>query len=102
MDHVSDSTARLILANTVRQFRLIHNWSQELLGFEAGVDRTFVSHVERGVRNISIDNIERLASALNVQTYQLLMPFDIANAINLHSDIRAAVLPITIFDTYNR
>jgi transcriptional regulator with XRE-family HTH domain len=38
--------------------------SQEKLGFEAGVHRTFVGAVERGEVNVSLINILRLASAL--------------------------------------
>ena len=49
-------------------------WSQEDLAFEAGLHRTFVAHVERKVRNISIDNIERLANALQVDVHILLQP----------------------------
>jgi transcriptional regulator with XRE-family HTH domain len=40
--------------------------SQEQLGDLAGLHRTYVSSVERGERNVSIDNIERLARALKV------------------------------------
>lgn len=40
--------------------------SQEALAFEAGLHRTFVGHVERQARNISLDNIERIAIALQV------------------------------------
>jgi len=36
--------------------------------------RTFVAHVERQARNISLDNLERLATALGVPAYQLLQP----------------------------
>jgi len=42
------------------------------LAFEAGLHRTFVAHVERGARNISIDNIERLATALGTTPGALL------------------------------
>jgi transcriptional regulator with XRE-family HTH domain len=45
--------------NLVR-LRREKGWSQEDLALEAGLHRTFVAHVERQVRNISIDNIERL------------------------------------------
>jgi transcriptional regulator with XRE-family HTH domain len=44
------------------------------LALEAGLHRTFVAHVERQVRNISIDNIERLANALQVSIHSLLLP----------------------------
>ena len=49
-------------------------WSQEALAFEAGLHRTFVAHVERQARNISIDNIERIAVALGVKVFELLKP----------------------------
>ena len=49
-------------------------WSQEALAFESGLHRTFVAHVERGVRNPALDNVERLAIALGVETYELLTP----------------------------
>ena len=42
-------------------------WTQETLAFEAGLHRTFVAHVERHARNISLDNIEKLATALGVR-----------------------------------
>jgi transcriptional regulator with XRE-family HTH domain len=48
--------------------------SQEDLALEAELHRTFVAHVERGARNISIDNIEKLAKALGVSTHVLLQP----------------------------
>ena len=47
-------------------------WSQEALALEAGLHRTFVAHVERQARNISLDNLERLAVALEVAPYKLL------------------------------
>jgi len=49
-------------------------WSQEALAFEAGLHRTFIAHVERQARNISLDNLERIAQALGLQAYQLLTP----------------------------
>ena len=49
-------------------------WSQEALAFETGLHRTFIGHVERQVRNISLDNIERIAGALGVPVFELLKP----------------------------
>ena len=64
--------ARAILAANVRALRAAKGWSQEDLALESGLHRTFVAHVEREVRNISIDNIERLAAALGVTVGELL------------------------------
>jgi transcriptional regulator with XRE-family HTH domain len=68
------STARALLAENLIRLRREKGWSQEALAFEAGLHRTFVAHVERQVRNISLDNLERLALALGVQPYELLLP----------------------------
>jgi transcriptional regulator with XRE-family HTH domain len=45
--------------------------SQEELGFAAGLDRTFISQVERARVNVSVDNIERLAIALDIDPARL-------------------------------
>lgn len=58
--------AREILATNMRAFRAERGWSQEFLAFETGLHRTFIAHCERGARNISIDNIEKIAHAFNV------------------------------------
>jgi transcriptional regulator with XRE-family HTH domain len=50
----------------IRELRARSGLSQELLAHRAGLDRTYISGVERGERNISIVNIEKLAAALNV------------------------------------
>lgn len=63
---------RLTFANNLRMARIGAGFSQERLAAEAGLDRTFVSSVERGVRNISIDNIELLAMTVGVPPQQLL------------------------------
>jgi transcriptional regulator with XRE-family HTH domain len=46
--------------------------SQEKLAELAGLHRTYVSSVERGKRNISIENIDRLAQALGVSLCELM------------------------------
>lgn len=66
------SSARTTLANNLRRLRAERQMSQEDLALEADLHRTFVAHVERGARNISIDNIEKLARALKVPTFELL------------------------------
>lgn len=70
----SCQSARQVLAVNLRALRAARGWSQEDLAFESDLHRTFVAHVERGVRNISLDNIERLAKALQVPVYEMLRP----------------------------
>ncbi|WP_076997529.1 helix-turn-helix domain-containing protein [Variovorax sp. KK3] len=61
-----------MLATNLIRLRAARGWSQEALALEAGLHRTFVAHVERQARNISLDNLERLARALDVAPYRLL------------------------------
>jgi transcriptional regulator with XRE-family HTH domain len=68
------ASAREALAANIVALRHEKGWSQEALAFECGLHRTFVAHVERLSRNISLDNVERLAVALGVQPYELLKP----------------------------
>lgn len=69
---LSAKSARLVLAENIVRLRAQKKWSQETLGFEAGLHRTFIAHVERGVRNISIDNPEKIARAFGIETCKLL------------------------------
>lgn len=52
--------------NTVRRIRLSKGLSQEAFADLCELHRTYISDVELGKRNISIDNIEKIAKALNV------------------------------------
>ncbi|MBD8633283.1 helix-turn-helix transcriptional regulator [Oxalobacteraceae sp. CFBP 8755] len=70
----SANSARSILAENIVRLRAQKEWSQETLGFEAGLHRTFIAHVERCARNISIDNLEKIAFAFGIETYKLLQP----------------------------
>lgn len=67
----SDS-ARLIFARNLKRLRVEAGLSQEQLAARAGLHRTYVGSVERGERNISIDNIEKLAKALRCDPSLLL------------------------------
>ena len=56
----------------VKRFRAERGLSQEELAFECGRHRTYVSGVERGVRNPTVVVLEKLAKALKVATSLLL------------------------------
>jgi transcriptional regulator with XRE-family HTH domain len=64
--------ARVTLARNIRQLRVKKAISQEALAELAGVHRTYLGSIERGERNVSIDNIGRLADALGVTVSELL------------------------------
>ena len=56
----------------LRDIRLDFGYSQEELSFKAGLHRTYISSVERGERNISIVNIQKLADALGLKMKDLM------------------------------
>ena len=60
------------LAKNMRRLRAARGLSQEALAHEAGMNRTYLSAVERAERNVSIDNIGRIAKGLRVQPWTLL------------------------------
>ena len=70
----STETARLRFARLLRNERLVRGISQEALAELAGLHRTYVGSVERGERNIAVDNMEALAKALNLDISDLLHP----------------------------
>lgn len=59
------------LGKKIRTLRLEKSLSQEKLGEITGLDRTYISGIERGVRNPSLKNIEKLAKALDVKVSEL-------------------------------
>jgi transcriptional regulator with XRE-family HTH domain len=66
------SSARRIFAENLRKARLAKKLSQEALAELASIHRTYVGSVERGERNVSIDNMERLSAAVGVSLPELL------------------------------
>jgi transcriptional regulator with XRE-family HTH domain len=60
------------LARNLKRRREELGWSQEELADQAGLHRTYVSGIERKVRNPTIEILERLAKALKVSAGDLL------------------------------
>ena len=61
-----------VFGERIRELRTAMGMSQEELGFVSNLDRTYISDVERGRRNISLMNIDSLARALRVDPGQLV------------------------------
>ncbi len=59
----------------LRELRQERGVSQEELAFRSGLHRTYVSSAERGQRNVSLINIYKLATALEVEAASMLAPF---------------------------
>ena len=64
--------AKKIFGQNVRRLRKAHGFSQEELAERAGLHRTYIGSVERGERNISLDNIVAIARALGVAVAELM------------------------------
>ncbi len=64
---------RQVVARNVREFRQNHAWSQEELAERAGLHRTYISGVERGIRNPTVAVLAKIAKALRVKPAELLM-----------------------------
>ncbi len=66
------SAARNTLARNLRRLRAERGISQEELAERAGLHRTYVGSIERCERNVSIDNIAKLAAAFGLSPSKLL------------------------------
>ena len=67
-------SARERLARHLRALRREQGISQEALADRCELHRTYVGSIERRERNVSLDNVERLAHALGVDITELLAP----------------------------
>lgn len=68
----SKHSARAAFAERMQQLRHDRGFSQEYLAELSDLHRTYIGSVERGERNISIDNMERIANALGVLLRDML------------------------------
>jgi transcriptional regulator with XRE-family HTH domain len=65
-------SARRILAQNVRRLRLAQDLSQEGLAYAAELSQDQISDIENAKHSVTLDNIQRLAFALNVRVADLL------------------------------
>lgn len=62
---------RVRFGKTLRRLRKNQGVSQEAFAAKCDLHRTYISDIERGERNVSLENIEKIASVLNVQVSEL-------------------------------
>jgi transcriptional regulator with XRE-family HTH domain len=59
--------ARALVAWNIRRLRVMRLLSQEMLAVDAGIDRTYVSRLERGLENPTVAVLEQISGALRVE-----------------------------------
>lgn len=68
---MGDLDVKSRFGNRVRQLRKSRGWSQEDFAHHVGLDRSYMGGVERGERNVSLENIHLIAKALDVPIAEL-------------------------------
>ena len=68
---MDESSPKVMFGNRVRQLRKNRGWSQEEFAHRVGLDRSYMGGVERGERNVSLENICLIAKALAVSPAEL-------------------------------
>ncbi len=69
---MADRDIKSQVGTKLRRLREKKGLSQEDLGFESGLHRNYVGGIERGERNVGIENIAKLARALGIRPRDLL------------------------------
>jgi transcriptional regulator, XRE family len=75
-----------VFSNNVKKYRKIKGFSQEELGYRSGLHRTYISSLERQRRSIALDNIQKIADALEIETYKLFINDDSKNGRTKEGD----------------
>jgi transcriptional regulator with XRE-family HTH domain len=60
-------------ASNVKKYRTLKGLSQETFAEKAGLHRTYISAIEREKRSIALDNVQKIADALEIETYLLFI-----------------------------
>lgn len=65
-----------VFGMNVKRYRQARGISQEAFAEKCGLHRTYISAVECYRRSISLENIQRIANALEIETYKLFLEED--------------------------
>jgi len=64
---------RQIIGDNVRCFRHKRKWSQQKLGIETGLHQDYLGRLERGLENVGVDNLAKIAGSFEVDPSYLLI-----------------------------
>ena len=73
---MEEPDAKVLFGRRVRELRKSRGWSQEEFALHVGLDRSYVGGVERGERNIGLENICLIAASLGVPPSNLFERWD--------------------------
>ena len=62
-----------VFSHNLKKYRILKGYSQAILSQKTGLHRTYISALECKKRNIALDNIQKIATALEIDTYLLFM-----------------------------
>ena len=71
IDNIMKKEILIKFGKKVREIRVRQNLSQEKLATKAGVHRTYIGMIERAEKNITLENIEKVAKALGLSVKEL-------------------------------
>ncbi|NRT32529.1 transcriptional regulator with XRE-family HTH domain [Clostridium beijerinckii] len=72
-----------VFAQNLKKYRILKGLSQESFAEKTGLHRTYISAIEREKRSISLDNIQKIADALEIETYLLFIECESEESIEL-------------------
>ena len=62
-----------VFGNNLKKYRTTLGLSQEAFAEKCGLHRTYISAIERYRRSIALENVQRIADALGIETYKLFL-----------------------------
>jgi transcriptional regulator with XRE-family HTH domain len=65
-----------VFGQNLKRLRVSRKLSQEAFAELSGMHRTYISAIECKRRSISLENVQRIADALEIETYQLFIPYE--------------------------
>jgi transcriptional regulator with XRE-family HTH domain len=89
------STLLNSLGEKIRDLRKLKGLSQEELGEKSGFHFTYIGGLERGERNISLTNLEKIAGSLSINLYELLQAAESEEVMPISTTHEAATNEIT-------